>query len=214
MDILDKIKQFINDSIQSLFIQQKEEISHVIHKEALSAISDLKSFIGQQVQINERDMANMHQMIFSQNHNIQNLIDKLESIQKSIDQLKEFQVKELSKDIHGQTLTHEPRTRIYYAKMVDSENPLGFKIDNLKSDNEGCAFKITLKDETEGFYEIVNDEEIHQEVLAAFNPLITDSSVYENLPQNPTRISIIQSGKLVKENHVLRIINKQKIMII
>ena len=96
--------------------------------------------------------------------------------------------------------------------MVDSTKPLGFKVDNLKSTADGCAFKITLKDD-EGYYEIIDDAEIQQEMLAAFNPLISDSSTFDFIPQNPTRISVVQEGIVVKEENLLRIVNKQKIEI-
>lgn len=214
MDILDRIKQFINGSIQSLFAQQKEDLSLIIHKEVLSAVSDLKIFANQQMQINERDMANMQQMVFSLNQNVENLLRRLDAIQGSIDQLKNT-LSELSLS-EGQVQLSPTKLviTIYYAKMVDSMDPLGFKIDNLKSTEDGCAFKIILTDDLEGSYEFVDDREIQQEILAAFNPLISDSSVYDLVPQNPTGISVVQPGTVVKENHVLRIVNKQKIEII
>lgn len=49
MDILYRIKQFINESIQSLFVRQKEDFSLMIQKELLSAVSDLKTFARQQM---------------------------------------------------------------------------------------------------------------------------------------------------------------------
>lgn len=214
MDILDRIKQFINESIQSLFVQQKEDLSLIIHKEVFSAVSDLKIFANQQMQINERDMANMQQMVFSLNQSVENLLRRLDAIQGSIDQLKNT-LSELSLSESQVKLSPtKSEITVYYAKMVDSMNPLGFKIDNLKSTEDGCAFKIILTDDLEGSYEFVDDREIQQEILAAFNPLISDSSVYDLVPQNPTGISVVQPGTVVKENHVLRIVNKQKIEII
>ena len=213
MDILDRIKQFINGSIQSLFVQQKEDLSLIIHKEVFSAVSDLKIFANQQMQINERDMANMQQMVFSLNQSVENLLRRLDAIQGSIDQLKNT-LSELSLSESQVKLSPtKSEITVYYAKMVDSMNPLGFKIDNLKSTEDGCAFKIILTDDLEGSYEFVDDREIQQEILAAFNPLISDSSVYDLVPQNPTGISVVQPGTVVKENHVLRIVNKQKIEI-
>lgn len=213
MDILDRIKQFINESIQSLFVRQKEDLSFILHKEVLSAVSDLKTFASQQMQTNERDMANMQQMVFSLNKNVENLLRRLDAIQEFMDQLKEHQA-ELLSERHVQPVSPKPIKTIYYAKMVDSITPLGFKIDNLKSTEDGCAFKIILMDDLEGSYEFVDDKEIQQEMLAAFNPLISDSSVYDFVPQNPTGISVVQPGTVVKENQVLRIVNKQKIKII
>lgn len=213
MDILDRIKQFISESIQSLFVRQKEDLSLIFHKEVLFAVSDLKAFVNQQMQTNERDMANMQQMVFSLNQGVENLLKRLTALQESIDQLKKLQVELSLTESQRLPVSASHEITIYYAKMVDSLSPLGFKIDNLKSTEEGCAFKITLKDDLEGRYEIVDDKEIQQEILAAFNPLVADSSIYDFVPQNPTGISVILPGTVVKDNHVLRIVNKQKIKI-
>lgn len=213
MDILDRIKQFINDSIQSLFVRQKEDISLIIHREALSTVSDLKEFARQQAQTNERDMANMQQTVFSLSQGMQSLLEKLDDIQDSIDRLKERQAGLSPSENLIPASPPTPKTIVHYAKMIDSINPPGFKMDNLKSTKDGCAFKITLKDDLEGYYEIIDDKDIQQEILAAFNPLISDSSVYDLVPQNPTGISVIMPGTVVKEDHVLRIVNKQKIKI-
>lgn len=213
MDIIDKIKQFINDSIQSLFAKQKEDLSLIIHKEAVSIVSDLQTFISQQVQANSRDMANMQQNVFSLNQKLQNLLDKLDIIQDFIDELKEHQTGNTLITSQMSLTSPEPQITTYYAKMVDSTYPLGFKIDNLKNNEDGCAFMITLKGESEGSYRIVDDAEIQQEILAAFNPIISDSSTYDYLPQNPTQITVINEGMVVKEDGLLRITKKQKIEI-
>ena len=213
MDLLDRIKQFINESIQSLFVRQKEDFTLIVHKEVISVVSDLKTFASQQMQTNERDMANMLQTIFSLNQNVENLLRRLDAIQKTIDQFKGDYEELLLSENKGQK---EPPTSIitvYYAKMVDSMNPLGFKMDNLKRTEEGCAFKITLTDSSEGSYQFVDDREIQQEMLAAFNPLISESSVYDAVPQNPSCISVVIPGTVVKENNILRIVDKQKIEI-
>lgn len=214
MDILYRIKQFINESIQSLFVRQKEDFSLMIHKEVLSATSDLKTFASQQMQTNERDMANMQQTVFSLSKKMENLLKRLDAIQESIDQLKNTQAKLSLSESQMQLSPPGPVRTIYYAKMVDSMNPLGFKTDNLKSTDSGCAFKIILTDGMEGCYEFIDDKETRLDILAAFNPLISDSSVYDFVPQNPTGISVVQPGTVVKENHILRIVNKQKIKII
>jgi hypothetical protein len=46
-------------------------------------------------------------------------------------------------------------------------------------------------------------------LLAAFNPLISDSSVYTDIPQNATQINVVKKGTVIKEKDVLRIIDKQ-----
>lgn len=213
MDMLDRIKQFINESTQSLFVQQKEDLSLIIHKDLLSAVSDMKTFASQQMQINERDMANMQQMVFSLNQGVENMLRRLDAIQETLDKLNEHETELIPSDSQVQLEPPKLVKSIYYAKMVDSVSPLGFKIDNLKRTEEGCAFKITLTDDLEGNYEIVDDREVQQEMLAAFKPLISDSSIYDFVPQNPTGVSVVLPGTVVKENHILRIINKQKIEI-
>lgn len=213
MDILDRIKQFINESIQSLFVRQKEDLSLIIHKEMHTAVSDMKTFTSQLLQTNERDMANMQQTVFSLNQGVENLLRRLDAIQESIDLLQERQSDLPVSESAVQPEPLNPVITICYAKMVDSMNPLGFKIENLKSTEDGCAFKITLTDDLEGTYEIVDDREIQQEMLAAFNPLISDSSSYDFVPQNPTGVSVVLPGTVVKDNNVLRIVNKQKIEI-
>lgn len=213
MDILDRIKQFINEAMQSLFVRQKEDLSLIIHKEVYSVVSDLKTFASYQIQISERNMVNMQQTVLSLNKDVNDLLRRLEFIQESIDQLKEHHLEEPLSESHVQPAPPKSEITIYYAKMVDSNSPLGFKIENLKSIEDGCAFKITLTDNLEGNYEFVDDREIQQEMLAAFNPLISDSSTYDFVPQNPTKISGVLPGKVVKENNILRIVNKQKIKI-
>ncbi len=211
MDILDRIKQFIKESIQSLFVRQKEDLSIIIRKEALSAVSDLKTFAGRQMKTTELEMANMQRTVFSLNQSVEKLLWRLDAIQESIDSLKEHQA-ELS--LSERQAPPKPVITTYYAKMVDSMNPPGFKINNLKRTEDGCAFKIILTDDLKGSYEIVDNKTIRQEMLAAFIPLISDSSVYDFVPQNPTGISVVLPGTVVKENHVLRIVDKQKIEII
>lgn len=213
MDITDKIKQFINDSISSLFVKQKEDFSLIVHKETLFVVSELKTFISQQFQVNERDMANMQQNVFSLNKELQNLLVKLDVIQEGIEQLKEHQVKFTVDETDGFSSLLKSPTMVYYAQMVDSTSPLGFKTVNLKKSAEGCAFKITLNDGVNGVYEMVDDEEIQQEMLAAFNPIISESSVFDVIPCNPTRIVVVEKGEIVKENEVFKIISKQKIKI-
>lgn len=214
MDIFDKIKQFINESIQSLFVRQKDELSHIIHSESVSAVTELKALVSQQSQSHEREMANVQESISSLNQGVRELLTKLDAIQDVIDQLKTDHKELSTTENQVPPLAVRPQLTIYYAKMVDSLNPLGFKMDSLKNKEDGCAFKITLKDDLEGYYEIVEDIDIQQEILAAFNPLISDSSVYDIVPQSPTQINVIQPGQVVKEENLLRIVKKQIIDII
>ena len=145
MDILDRIKRFIDESIRPLFVKQKEELGQLIRKDTQSAVSDLKFFISQQAENNGRDIGNMLQLMYSLNQTVADLSKKIDAMQKDIAQLKERQ-RELSP---AESIVHPlpPMPRIYYAKMVDSTNPLGFRIESLKSTADGCAFKITITDD-------------------------------------------------------------------
>lgn len=211
MDILDRIKRFIDESIQPLFVKQKEELGQLIRKDTQSAVSDLKFFISQQAENNGRAMGNMLQLMYSLNQTVADLSKKIDAMQKDIAQLKERQ-RELSP---VESIVHPlpSMPRIYYAKMVDSTNPLGFRIESLKSTAVGCAFKIIITDNQNGTYETVDDREIQQEMLSAFNPLISDSSDYAFVPQYPKGFNVVSSGIIVKENNVFRIVNKQRIEI-
>ena len=212
MDILDKIKLFINDSLQSLFAKQKDDFGNTIHKESVYIISELKNFASQQSQTNERDMANLQQNVFNNSKSIQILDEKLnlilEKIGKLEDHISEHKYEPTTYGVEDAELS-TPIISSFYAKMVDSTEPLGFKVENLKTTDDGCAFKITIINDNEGSYTFIEDNDIQQELLAAFNPLITDSSTFDTLPQNPTRISVEHAGTLIKEENVLRITNKQ-----
>lgn len=211
MDILDRIKRVINESIQPLFVKQEEDLGQLIQKDTQSAVSDLKYFISQQAENNGRDMGNMLQLIYSLNQTVADLSKKIDAMQKDIAQLKERQ-RDWSP---AESIVHSipPMPRTYYAKMVDSTNPLGFRIESLKSTAAGCAFKITITDDRGGTYETIDDREIQQEMLSAFNPLISDSSDYAFVPQYPTGFNVVSPGTIVKENNVFQIVNKQRIEI-
>lgn len=76
MDILDRIKRVINESIQPLFVKQEEDLGQLIRKDTQSAVSDLKYFISQQAENNGRDMGNMLQLIYSLNQTVADLSKK------------------------------------------------------------------------------------------------------------------------------------------
>lgn len=201
--MVDDIKKFISDAVSAQFGNQNDYIKELAQWE----VDQMKSFISEQNQMVERDRANMQQNIYAACCRLDALDKKVDALKQSIDRLIEIQTKK--EDIkESSTVLPKQESVVYYSKMVDSTNPIGFRLSNLKTSNEGCAFKIVLNDES-GYYECVDDEEIQHELLAAFNPLISDSSVYTDIPQNPTRIKVIEKGTVIKEKDVLRIVNKQ-----
>jgi hypothetical protein len=201
--VVDDIKRMISDAVTPQFESQGDYISKISQWE----VENLKSFFGEQSQIVERDRANMLQNIFAVNQSLEALIRKVDTLQNSIDSLMVAQTAKNNKN-ESSAAVSKPENVVYYSKMVDSANPVGFKLSNLKKNNEGCAFKIVLNDEN-GYYECVDDAEIQHELLAAFNPLISDSSVYTDIPQNATQINVVKKGTVIKEKDVLRIIDKQ-----
>lgn len=96
-----------------------------------------------------------------------------------------------------------------YSEMIDSPSPLGFYNDRLKESNVGCAFKILLNDEKSGTFQFVDDEKIQMEILSAFNPIVTDTSEYDNVPTSPTKIVIVEPGLLYLDNGIWLIKKKQ-----
>lgn len=200
--------------MKALFIKQKEDFCLAIHKEAVSIKSELETFISGKSQMHERDIANIQQNVFALNQRLQALSEKLDSVQLSLGILKETMMETRTNDKGENDNSCKPHITVYYAKMVDSVCPLGFKISSLKNTEEGCAFKITLSENLEGNYEIIDNEEIRQEILSAFNPLVSESSEYDFVPQNPTQIQVIKSGKVIKEENILKITNKQQIKIL
>lgn len=211
MDITDRIKYFINDTMQSLFVKQKEDFSFAIHKEANALKSEIESCVRGNSQMHERDIANIQQSVFALNQRLQILFEKMDSMQLSLEEIQKSISETKSNEKINPTKPITQHQTVYYAKMVDSANPIGFSISNLKDTEDGCAFKITLYDGLEGHYEMIDDADIQQEILSAFNPLVSDSSEYDFIPQNPTQIIVMQSGNVVLEDKILKITKKQKI---
>ena len=201
--MVDDIKKFISDAVSAHFNSQNDYMNELTQWE----IEQLKSFISEQNQIVERDRANMQQNIYAACSRLEALDKKVDALQKSIDRLIEVQMSKYDMKESSAVLPKQESV-VFYSKMVDSANPVGFKLSNLKKNDEGCAFKIVLNDEN-GYYECVDDAEIQHELLAAFNPLISDSSVYTDIPQNATQINVVKKGTVKKEKDVLRIIDKQ-----
>lgn len=101
--------------------------------------------------------------------------------------------------------------RVYYTRLVDSLNPLGFFVENLQEKPEGCCFLINIISSDRANYACVNDKYIQQEMVAAFNPVLTNSSEYEIVPQKIDSIEVVNKGELVLSGNIWKIIRKQTI---
>lgn len=100
---------------------------------------------------------------------------------------------------------------VYYAEMIDSFSPIGFIKSNLHAENSKCAFRLDIKDETHGIYQFVENSGLQAEILSAFNPIITDSSEYENVPSSPSKIIIRTPGLIKLIDGIWQIVKKQHI---
>lgn len=100
---------------------------------------------------------------------------------------------------------------VYYAEMIDSFLPIGFIQSNLHTEDTQCAFRLEIQDKTYGKYQFVEDSRLQAEILSAFNPIITDSSEYENLPSSPSKIIIRTPGSIKLVDGIWQIEKKQYI---
>lgn len=101
-----------------------------------------------------------------------------------------------------------------YAKGIDNLNPAGFSIYNLKKTEENAVFKIVMKNSSDGVFGIVDNYDMHQVLLAAFNPLISVTSEYAAIPLDPNDISTEVTGIVKREGDMLIIVKKQSVRIV
>lgn len=215
MEIGAKIKDFINESIQPLYGVIEKGLDDVVKKTEVDK-KELLNAISNEKQSNQNQTDKLCQAFKQLNENVLELIEQVGLLQETIDSMKE-KMKALERTCTDpkstKVVSSQPQIQLLYSKMVDSHSPLGFKINNLKNEETGCVFKITLVNDQEGQYETVADSSVQQELLSAFNPLITDSSIYEMVSPNASKITVLRKGLLRKEQDVLKIIEKQKVKI-
>lgn len=125
---------------------------------------------------------------------------KIDEVDKKLDSII-IQKKEINK-------TPRKRTNVYFAKFIDSTNPLGFKVENLQEEQEGCCFKIILLSPNQAEYEIVDDPSIQQEMIKIL-PLIEASSEYAFIPSKIAGIKQIAKGELFLEGTMWKVVKKQ-----
>ncbi len=210
LNVKSKMKKVVDDSLNPL----REEIHHatetIIGNAELNKKS-METILRQMSSDTQEHVDKLGTQARQLNENVVELIDQVGLLQEAVEAINKivgsFEVKE-----NGIAKSHaKPYVKTIYSEMVDSLNPLGFRLANLKENETGCAFRITLVNGQDGQYETVENNEIQQELLSAFNPLITDSSVYDVVPPNATKIVVIKKGTLRKENDILKITEKQTI---
>ena len=190
----------------------KEELMTMIKKELHTSNIMLNDSISKQNVMMEKDCISLRQDVFKLSQQIDVILNRLNEVQKSMNRLlnDNSELFALIKSVDVQQPIKN-RQHIFYANMVDSFNPLGFKKTNLKSDGTGCAFRIDMENERDGSYSFVEDECVQQEVLMAFNPIVSDSSTYDYIPVNPSRIIMVERGVVEEEGDLLVI--KKKMVI-
>ena len=210
LNVKSKVKKVVDDSLNPL----SEEIRHATETVVSNTESNKKSLetILRQLSSDTQEYVNkLGTLVRQLNENVVELIDQVGLLQEAVEAMTK-KVESVEVKENGIAKSHaEPLVQTLYSKMVDSLNPLGFRSANLKESETGCAFRITLVNGQEGQYETIDNKEIQQELLSAFNPLITDSSVYDVVPPNATKIVVVKKGLLRKENDILKITEKQTI---
>lgn len=98
-----------------------------------------------------------------------------------------------------------------FSEMIDCYSPLGFKAENIRRKELNCVFKIEIQSASKGTYQFVEDTAIQDEILSAFNPIITESAEYDSLPTTPSKIIIVSPGEICLKDGVWQITKKQKI---
>lgn len=222
MDLLSKLQIFLDGLVGNDDKPSKQEI-------LLRSISDeLKAEIQQSANdsINtfEGDINKLSSQILEYNETI---LSKIEGVHKSVlvlsdtvsllvKQIEQLKLNWSKGDMpsSNEVAMAEKQKRYpqyRYSLMVDSHKPLGFRQDNIKTEEKSCAFQLILADDTHGTYQFVDDADIQIEILSAFNPLVTDSSEYENANGKFSKIKVVSPGVINFESGIWCIIKKQKV---
>lgn len=177
--------------------------------------------VRQQLEQQQREIDELRKQV----GNLKNTKRELDSLEKDIRLLIERQTpppapvaKPVSTPAPAPTPPPPPPAPSYpcvlYAKTVDCFRPVGFVAENLRTSDERCLFKVVLSDHDNGTFELVDNFEMRQVMLAAFTPLVTETSEYSNLPLDPLDINTINKGTLRREGAVLVIMKKQTVKIV
>ncbi len=96
-----------------------------------------------------------------------------------------------------------------YAMMFDSTSPISFDPGSLTDNQAECVFKLTINDERSGKFEFTSNAEVQRQILEAFDPIVVESSEYENPLFNPNRIIIESPGSIELIDGTWQVTKKQ-----
>lgn len=204
------MKRLITKEHDSKSINEKdnEEQEHIeilhLRKELSTRIENL-SIVQQE---NCEKSACLDRKIISLSTELNNLRDELKDLKK--EQLKKVEEKQKPK-VQDEQLVPMFQPSVYYARLVDSLNPLGFFVGNLQEKADGCCFIINTLSFDRAEYTSVSDKHIQQEMIATFNPVLTKSSEYEMVPQKIDSLEVLSKGELLLSGNVWKIVKKQTI---
>lgn len=116
--------------------------------------------------------------------------------------------------VQEKTVEDLPYPYPLYARMVDSYSPLGFHATSLVESEEGACYRITVQSKTEASYQLITDDTVVQEMIGAFNPVITDGCTFNENASVIHKIIPLEEGRLHFDSTVWQIIEKAKIKII
>lgn len=222
MDLLAKFQTLLDDFVGNGDKPSRQEI-------LLRGVSDeLKTEIqksaNESIMMIENDINKLSSQILEYNETVVSRIDNVhksvlvlsETVSLLVKQIERLNLSQRKTDIHSlHEISIAEEQKMYpqyrFSLMVDSYTPLGFMQDNLKSDRKSCAFQLILADDIHGTYQFVADADIQMEVLSAFNPVVTDSSEYENANGHFSKIKVVSPGEIKLEKGIWRIIKKQKV---
>lgn len=211
MDISGKIHSCIERQFKPLLTKQNEEINRTITEKLQATAKKISEIIEEKQRTTNQKIEFLQAEILSlktQNEQYANNLKELSEMSRDIlDRLKMFLCDQPTEDPEAQDV----QEKTYFTKMVDSTNPSGFLVKNLKGTAHGCVFEIRMHNATDGEYEIIHDKEIISEVFSIFDPVITSSSEFDSIPQNATDIIVLERGAVKREQDVLKITKKQKI---
>ncbi len=209
----------LGDSVRNFFDSKSpfDELSDNLvkeidkkHQETIKALSgNLDAAVDYLIVQHTKDM----QQIITKLDMLQTAIHKLEVRITKIEKLPITVQSDVKKEIPLEVRKVEFKPMIKFAVAPDCYDPVSFRDETLHEEQHGTFFKLTIKSETTAIYELVDDSEIHLEALAAFDPIITSTSVYANMPYAPQKIVVTKPGMLMLNNGMWQILEKQQITI-
>ncbi len=188
-----------------------DELKQEMQQTALEAMQKLEKSINQlssqQLESREKvlsDINDVHQSVLVLSQTVTQLVKQVELLNQNM------QKEETSPPVESSIVEAEyPQKR--YAGIIDSDSPLGFRNDNIKTEMTSCVFQLTLSDAANGTYQFVDDADIQKQILSAFDPVVTASSDYDNAYGAISKIKVVSPGVIKLENGIWRIITKQKV---